>query len=158
MSTRYVVGNPEYKQITKMLKAVDRLHRIAAHLPMQNTNEVNLEDTGRPSISSTPASHKHGQRAAPHQVVTKLDPSSTPTCISFPKDPSTYSSCISWRRDPFTHYSCIFSPRDPFTHPHIHFLTLLIFHLLHHPLFSTLISIRPLLLCTLSPPHTSLVI
>ena len=60
MLTHYVVGSPEYKQIIDLLKAVDRLHCITAHLPMQNTNEENPkvpEDTGRPSTSSTPASH-----------------------------------------------------------------------------------------------------
>ena len=74
---RYVVCSLEYKQITDVLKIVDRLHRLTAHLPMQNTNEANLEaleDTGRPSTNSTPASRSHGHRATPHQVVTRPDP------------------------------------------------------------------------------------
>ena len=74
---RYVVCSLEYKQITDVLKIVDRLHRLIAHLLMQNTNEANLEaleDTGRPRTNSTPASRSHDQRATPHQVVTRLDP------------------------------------------------------------------------------------
>ena len=74
---RYVVCSLEYKQITDVLKIVDRLHRLIAHLLMQNTNEANLEaleDTGRPSTNSTPASRSHGHRATPHQVVTRPDP------------------------------------------------------------------------------------
>ncbi|KAK9998940.1 hypothetical protein SO802_018543 [Lithocarpus litseifolius] len=66
-----IVGSPDYKQITDVLKAVDRLHRIIAYLPMQNTNEANLEapeDTGRPSTSLTPASHSYGQCAATDQA------------------------------------------------------------------------------------------
>ena len=57
---RYVVCSLEYKQITDVLKIVDRLHHLTTHFPMQNTNEENPkvpEDTGRPSTSSTPASH-----------------------------------------------------------------------------------------------------
>ena len=74
---RYVVCSLEYKQITDVLKIVDRLHRLIAHLLMQNTNEANLEaleDTGRPRTNSTPASRSHDQRATPHQVVTRPDP------------------------------------------------------------------------------------
>ena len=64
-----VVGSPDYKQIIDMLKVVDCLHRIIAHLPMQNINEASLEaleDTGQLSMSLTPASHSCGRRAAPH--------------------------------------------------------------------------------------------
>ena len=74
---RYVVCSLEYKQITDVLKIVDRLHRLIAHLLMQNTNEANLEaleDTGRPRTNSTPASRSHDQHATPHQVVTRPDP------------------------------------------------------------------------------------
>ena len=52
-----------------MLKVVDCLHRIIAHLPMQNINGASLEaleDTGQLSMSLTPASHSCGRRAAPH--------------------------------------------------------------------------------------------
>ena len=66
---RCVGGNLDYKQITDVLKAVDCLHRLTAHLPVQNTNEANLEapeDIVRPSTSSTPANHSHGWRVAPH--------------------------------------------------------------------------------------------
>ncbi|KAK9984378.1 hypothetical protein SO802_033903 [Lithocarpus litseifolius] len=77
MLTRYTVGSPEYKQITTVLKVVDRLHRITAQLPLEDAEGANpeaLEDTVRLSTSSTPASHSHGQRAAPHQVVSRPDP------------------------------------------------------------------------------------
>ena len=40
---RYVVSSLDYKQIIDVLKAVDHLHHIIAHLPVQNTNEANLE-------------------------------------------------------------------------------------------------------------------
>ena len=95
MLMRYVVGSPEYKQITNVLKAMD-CHRITAHLPVQNTSEANLEapeDTGQPSTSSTPTSHSHGQYATPHQVVTNPPPplhaSPTP---GFPPPPHTSPS------------------------------------------------------------------
>ena len=39
----YVVSSLDYKQIIDVLKAVDHLHHIIAHLPVQNTNEANLE-------------------------------------------------------------------------------------------------------------------
>ena len=39
----YVVSSLDYKQIIDVLKAVDHLHHITAHLPVQNTNEANLE-------------------------------------------------------------------------------------------------------------------
>ncbi|KAL0001317.1 hypothetical protein SO802_015098 [Lithocarpus litseifolius] len=84
--TRYVVGSPEYKQITNVLKAVDRLHRLATHLPLEDTNGANPDspkDTRRPSTSSTPTSHSHGQRAVPHQVTSRPDsppaPHASPT-------------------------------------------------------------------------------
>ncbi|KAK9998946.1 hypothetical protein SO802_018549 [Lithocarpus litseifolius] len=66
-----IVSSLDYKQITDVLKAVDRLHCIIAHLPMQNTNKANLEapkDTGQPSTSSTPANHSYGRHAAPNQA------------------------------------------------------------------------------------------
>ena len=78
---RCIGGNLDYKQITDVLKAVDCLYRLTAHLPVQNTNEANLEapeDTGRPSTSSTPANHSYGRCAAPHQVVTRPDPPPPP--------------------------------------------------------------------------------
>ena len=65
---RHAVGSPEHKQITDVLKAVERLRRITAELPLEDTDGANPkapEDTGRPSTSSTRASHSHGQRAAP---------------------------------------------------------------------------------------------
>ncbi|XP_075633792.1 serine/threonine-protein phosphatase 7 long form homolog [Castanea sativa] len=40
---RYVVGSPEHKLITAMLKEVDRLHRLAAHLPLEDANTANPE-------------------------------------------------------------------------------------------------------------------
>ncbi|KAF3964848.1 hypothetical protein CMV_010915 [Castanea mollissima] len=70
MLMRYVVDSPEHKLITAMLKEVDRLHRLAAHLPLEDADTANPElpeHNGRPSTSSTPASHSHGQCAAPHQ-------------------------------------------------------------------------------------------
>ncbi|XP_075668550.1 serine/threonine-protein phosphatase 7 long form homolog [Castanea sativa] len=70
MLMRYVVDSPEHKLITAMLKEVDRLHRLAAHLPLEDTDTTNpklLEHNARPSTSSTPASHSHGQCVAPHQ-------------------------------------------------------------------------------------------
>ena len=66
---RHAVGSPEYKQITDVLKAVERLRCITAQLPLEDTDGANLEapeDTGRPSTSSIRASHSHGQRATPH--------------------------------------------------------------------------------------------
>ena len=66
---RHAVGSSGYKQITDVLKAVEHLRRITAQLPLEDTDGANPEvpeDTGRPSTSSTRASHSHGQRAAPH--------------------------------------------------------------------------------------------
>ncbi|KAK9997051.1 hypothetical protein SO802_021737 [Lithocarpus litseifolius] len=90
MLTRYTVGSPEYKQITAVLKAVDCLHRITAQLPLENTDgaiPAAPGDTGQPSTSSTPASHSHCQHAAPHQVVSRLDPSSPPHASPAPEFP-----------------------------------------------------------------------
>ncbi|XP_075647021.1 uncharacterized protein LOC142617932 [Castanea sativa] len=70
MLMRYVVDSPEHKLITAMLKEVDRLHRLAAHLPLEDADTANPElpeHNARPSTSSTPASHSHGQCVAPHQ-------------------------------------------------------------------------------------------
>ena len=67
--TCYTVGNLEYKHISVVLKTVERLHRITAHLLLEETDRANPEvpeDTGRPSTSSTHASHSHGQCAASH--------------------------------------------------------------------------------------------
>ena len=80
---RHAVGSPEYKQITDVLKVVERLRCITAQLPLEDTDRANLEapaDTGpgRPSTSSTRASHSHGQRATPHQVVSRLGPPPPP--------------------------------------------------------------------------------
>ena len=72
---RHAVGSSGYKQITDVLKAVEHLRHITAQLPLEDTDGANPEapeDTGRPSTSSTRASHSHGQRAAPHQVVSRL--------------------------------------------------------------------------------------
>ena len=41
---------------------------------VDGANPEALEDTGRPSTSSTPASHSHGQHVASHQVVSRPDP------------------------------------------------------------------------------------
>ena len=87
---RYVVCSLEYKQITDVLKIVDCLHRLIAHLLMQNTNEANLEaleDTGRPRTNSTAASRSHDQRATPHQVVTRPDPPLPPHASLAPDFP-----------------------------------------------------------------------
>ena len=78
---RHAVGSLEYKQIIAVLKAVERLRRITAQLPLEEIDGANQEvpeDTGRPSTSSTHASHSHGQRAAPHQVVSRLGPPPPP--------------------------------------------------------------------------------
>ena len=67
--TRYTVGSLEYKHISTVFKTVERLHHITAHLPLEETDGANpevTEDTGRPSTSSTRASHSHGQRATSH--------------------------------------------------------------------------------------------
>ena len=59
---------------------MDCLHRITAQLPLEDIDGANpeaLEDIGRPSTSSTPASHSHGQHAASHQVVSRPDPPPT---------------------------------------------------------------------------------
>ena len=66
---RHAVGSPEYTQITNVLKAVERLRRITAKLPLEDIDGANPEspeDTGQLSTSSTRASYSHGQRAAPH--------------------------------------------------------------------------------------------
>ena len=60
---------------------MDRLHRITAQLPLQDIDGANPkapQDTGRPSTSSTSASHSHAQHAAPHQVVSRPDPPPPP--------------------------------------------------------------------------------
>ncbi|KAK9997678.1 hypothetical protein SO802_022364 [Lithocarpus litseifolius] len=90
MLTRYAVGSPEYNQITTVLKVVDRLHRITAQLPLEDADGANpeaAEDAGRPSTSSTPASHSHGQRAAPHQVVSRPDCPPPPHASPAPEFP-----------------------------------------------------------------------
>ena len=87
MLTRYAVGSPEYKQIIAVLKAMDCLHRITAQLPLEDIDGANpeaLEDIGRPSTSSTPASHSHGQHAASHHVVSGLDPLPPPPLLASP--------------------------------------------------------------------------
>ena len=48
---RHAVGSPEYKQIIAVLKVVERLRRIIAQLPLEETDGANQEapeDTGRP--------------------------------------------------------------------------------------------------------------
>ena len=48
---RHAVGSLEYKQITDVLKVVERLRRIIAQLPLEETDGANQEvpeDTGRP--------------------------------------------------------------------------------------------------------------
>ncbi|KAF3943986.1 hypothetical protein CMV_029505 [Castanea mollissima] len=39
--THYAIGNPKYKQITAVFKAVERLCRIIAQLPLEDTNGAN---------------------------------------------------------------------------------------------------------------------
>ena len=88
--TRYTVGSLEYKHITAILKIVDRLHCITAQLPLEDTNGANPEapeDIGRLSTSSTPASHSHGQRPAPHQVISRPDPPPPPHAFPSPEIP-----------------------------------------------------------------------
>ena len=41
--TRYIVGSPEYKHITAVLKTVDLLHCITAQLPLEDTEGANPE-------------------------------------------------------------------------------------------------------------------
>ena len=46
---QHAVGSPEYKQITDVLKAVERLRHITAKLPLEDINGANPEapeDTG----------------------------------------------------------------------------------------------------------------
>ncbi|KAF3946878.1 hypothetical protein CMV_026904, partial [Castanea mollissima] len=62
MLMRYVVDSPEHKLITAMLKEVDRLHRLAAHLPLEDADTANPElpeHNARPSTSSTPPPHAY---------------------------------------------------------------------------------------------------
>nr|POE69348.1 serine/threonine-protein phosphatase 7 long form like [Quercus suber] len=90
MLTQYIVGSPMYKHILAVLKYVERLHRITAKLPLEETDGANpdaTEDTGRPSTSSNRASHSHGQRGAPHQVVSRSDPSPPPHASPMPEFP-----------------------------------------------------------------------
>nr|POE55536.1 iga fc receptor [Quercus suber] len=89
--TCYTVGSPKYKHISAVLKTVEHLHRITAQLPLEEINGANLdvpEDTGRPSTNSTRASHSHGQRVAPHQVISRPDPPPPPHASPAPKFPS----------------------------------------------------------------------
>nr|POF22935.1 hypothetical protein CFP56_51540 [Quercus suber] len=90
MLTQYTVGSPMYKHILAVLKYVERLHRITAKLPLEETDGANpdaTEDTGRPSTSSNRASHSHGQYGAPHQVVSRSDPPPPPHASPMPKFP-----------------------------------------------------------------------
>nr|POE49836.1 abc transporter b family member 26, chloroplastic [Quercus suber] len=69
MLTQYPVGSPMYKHILAVLKYVERLHRITAKLPLEETDRANpdaTEDTGRPSTSSNRASHSHEFPPPPH--------------------------------------------------------------------------------------------
>ncbi|XP_050242036.1 serine/threonine-protein phosphatase 7 long form homolog [Quercus robur] len=86
----YTVGSLEYKHISAVLKTVERLHRITARLPLEDIDGANPEvpeDTGRPSTSSTRASHSHGQRAASHQVVSRADLPPPPRASPAPEFP-----------------------------------------------------------------------
>uniref|UniRef100_A0A7N2KTQ1 Aminotransferase-like plant mobile domain-containing protein n=1 Tax=Quercus lobata TaxID=97700 RepID=A0A7N2KTQ1_QUELO len=86
----HTVGSPEYNHISAVLKTVERLHRITARLPLENIDGANPEapeDTGRPSTSSTRASHSHGQRAASHQVVSRADLPPPPRASPAPEFP-----------------------------------------------------------------------
>ena len=88
--TRYTVGNLEYKYISVVLKTVERLHCITTQLLLEETDGANpeaIEDTGRPSTSSTRASHSHGQRAASHQVISRPDPPPPPHASPAPEFP-----------------------------------------------------------------------
>ena len=173
---RHAVGSPEYKQITNVLKAVERLHRITAQLPLEDTDRANPEapeDTARPSTSLTRASHSHGQRAAPHQaphqVISRLGPPPPPhasPALEFLPPPHASSSP---EIPPRTAYvvpdlETSLPTADASSHLEIPshtprtFLTPLIFHLPPHPLISAMISVKPLLSCTLNPPHIALVI
>ena len=90
---RHAVGSLEYKQITDVLKAVERLRRITAQLPLEDTDGENPEapeDIGQPSTSSTRASHSHGQCAASHQFISRLGPHPPPhtsPALEFPPPP-----------------------------------------------------------------------
>ena len=42
---RHAVGSSEYKQIIAVLKTVERLRRITAHLPLEETDGANPEAT-----------------------------------------------------------------------------------------------------------------
>ena len=69
---------------------MDCLHRITTQLPLDDTDGANLEapqDTRRPSTSLTPASHSHGQRVAPHQVVSRPNPLPSPHASPAPEFP-----------------------------------------------------------------------
>ena len=47
--TCYTVGSPEYKHISAVFKTVERLHRITAPFPLEETDGANPkvpEDTG----------------------------------------------------------------------------------------------------------------
>ena len=123
--TRYIVGSPEYKYISAVLKIMERLHCITAQLPLEEIDGANLEvpeDIGRPSTSSTRASHSHGQRTASHQVVSRPDPLPPPHASLAPEFPPPPHASPSPEIPPRTahvvpdleipspHCSCIFSP------------------------------------------------
>ena len=169
---RHAVGSPEYKQITAVLKAVEHLRRITALLPLEETDGANPkapEDTGRPSTSSTRASHSHGQRAAPHQVVSRPSPPPPPHASAGPEFPPPPHASPSPEIPPRTTHVVLdleiplptahasshpeipsHTPRTFFDPAHLSFP--------RHPLISAMISVRPLLSCTLNPPCTALVI
>nr|POF14600.1 serine/threonine-protein phosphatase 7 long form like [Quercus suber] len=85
MLTQYTVGSPMYKHISTLLKYVERLHRITAKLPLEETDGANpdaAEDTRQPSTS-----HSHGHRGAPHQVVSRPDLPPPPHASPAPEFP-----------------------------------------------------------------------
>nr|POF19631.1 hypothetical protein CFP56_39079 [Quercus suber] len=108
MLTHYTTGSLEYKHISAVLKIVERLHRITAQLPLEETDRANPdvpEDTRRPSTSSTRASYSHGQCAAPHQVVSRSDPPSPPHASLVPEFPPPPHASLALEFPPPPHAS-----------------------------------------------------
>ncbi|KAK7837790.1 putative bifunctional methylthioribulose-1-phosphate dehydratase/enolase-phosphatase e1 [Quercus suber] len=90
MLTQYTVGSPMYKQISALLKYVERLYRITAKLPLEEIDGANpdaAEGTGQPSTSTNRASHSHGHHGAPHQAVSRPDPPPPPHASPAPELP-----------------------------------------------------------------------
>uniref|UniRef100_A0A7N2MYQ3 Aminotransferase-like plant mobile domain-containing protein n=1 Tax=Quercus lobata TaxID=97700 RepID=A0A7N2MYQ3_QUELO len=100
---------------------VERLHRITAQLSLEETDGADQEapeGTGRPTTSSTRASHSHGQRAAPHQVVSRLGPPPPPHAFPAPEIPPRTAHAVPDLEIPLPTAHVSFHPKIPSHTPH----------------------------------------